>query len=245
MNKSAVREVVVGLGIGLLTNVIWTAVSDQTNIYIVTLIFALAILLYYIAWQFIIKPLILNRRMRVREVYSNYSQAKPAIKNTLKESSNIKVMSVGGSSLTEEDRGEMLDLLSKRILARAKVKILLLNPNSHAVKARFDELDRLKSINNESQELSRHIFVSAQKILSRNNEIELRYYDSKPIWRLYIFDKIAFISFYLGDKEGHNTEVIVLERGSDLFSAIERNFDSLWDVGQATGIASSAQLVTP
>ena len=123
----------------------------------------------------------------------------------------------------------MLDILSQRTLAGAQVKILLLNPTSSALYARFDELSHMKFAKGQPDEMSRHITNSAHKILSRNKSIEVRYYDNTPVWRLYILDKWAFVSSYLGDKEGHDTNIIMLERGSDLFSAIERYFDSIWE----------------
>jgi len=231
-NKSFIKEIAVGLGLGLITNILSSFVLEQTNIYIISSIFVLVLFIYYLSWIFVIKPLLVNRKVKLKDVFVNYKKAKSSINTALQESSNIKIMSVGGSAVTGDDREKMLDTISQRALAGAQVKILLLNPTSPALDARFDELRHMKFAKGQIDDMKRYITNSAHKILSRNEAIEVRYYDHKPVWRLYVLDKWAFVSFYLGDKEGHDTSIIMIERGSDLFSAIERYFDSVWEASQ-------------
>jgi hypothetical protein len=48
---------------------------------------------------------------------------------------------------------------------------------------------------------------------------------------MFILDDVAIISAYLANKEGHETQEIVLEKGTDLFDAFSRVFDATWENG--------------
>jgi hypothetical protein len=237
--KSIAREVIIAVGLGFLTNILWTAITSRFDIYITTTIFIAVAVVYLILWVFIIKPLVVSHKVKIKNVYQNYEIAKPSLHIALKESSNIKIMSVGGSSITEEDRGEVLNILTRRVLAGASVRILLLNPNSTAINSRFKELQQMKPQNGQPSDLSNHITNSANKIITRDSRLSVRYYDTTPVWRLVLMDKVAYVSFYLGDKEGQETSMIILDRGTDLFSAIERQFDALWETGKQSSSIST------
>jgi len=102
------------------------------------------------------------------------------------------------------------------------------NPKASGVQERLIELEKLHPGKFDPDSLTKSIFANVQKITSRSNTIELRLYDSKPVWRIFILDELAFISAYLSDKEGHESEMVVFEKGSDLFRSYERLFDIMW-----------------
>ena len=227
------KELAIGFGLGLLTNFIWAIISQQFNLYQIALIFAVSLVLYYLAWKFMLRPLQISKKQRVKAVYNSYKDARPIIKQKIQVASNIGIISVGGGAIVEDERGWILETLLKRSHEDGvRIRILLLNPNSQVTQTRSKELDNLSSSKFPSDALEKYILNNARKILERDSKVELRYYDSKPVWRLYILDETIFVSFYLSNKEGHHTQMTQLEKGSDLFSAFERTFDILWENGQ-------------
>ncbi len=232
-DKSLGKELAIGFGLGFLTNLIWALVSEQFNPYWITLIFIASIGLYYLVWVFILKPLRIVQKGKITGVYDSYEEAKPFLKQKLQESSKFRIITIGGGSIAEDERGWILETLEKRSHQDgAQIRILLLNPQSQATQGRFRELDAFHPRKFHPEALRHSIIANARKIVERSDKIEVRYFDAKPIWRLYILDEVAFVSFYLSDKEGHETQATVLRKGSDLFSAFERVFDSLWENGQ-------------
>lgn len=231
------RELAIGLGLGLLVNFIWALISQQFNLYQISIVFVASIVFYYLVWKFVLKPLQIVRKQKLKVVYTSFQEARPFIKRKIQEASSIKISSVGGGAVVEDERGWILETLLKRSHQDGvQIKILLLKPNSQAVQDRFKELDNLKPSKFPPEALSNYILTNTQKILERKSKIGLRYYSAKPIWRLFILDDTAFVSFYLSSKEGHETQMTQLEKGSDLFTAFERTFDSLWEEGHEPSV---------
>ena len=228
-DKTFLREIVIGLGLGLLTNFIWAVIADQLNPYLITAIFIFSILAYFLLWSYVIKPILIVRKLKIKATYSQYQKAKSAIKQKMELSSSIKIITIGGGSIAEDERGGVLDLLYKRTKAEeTQIKILISNPMASGLQERHKELEKLRPCKFDMPSLTKSILTNVQKITARSKAIEVRLYDSKPVWRMFILDDLAFISSYLSDKEGHESEMAVFEKGTDLFRTFERVFDIMW-----------------
>jgi hypothetical protein len=229
VDKTFLREISIGLGIGLLTNFIWATVADQLNPYLVIAIFIFSFLAYLLLWFYVIKPVLIVRKLKIKATYFQYEKAKSEIKQKMSTSSSIKIITIGGGSIAEDERGGMLDILYKRTKAEeTQIKILISNPISSGLEERHKELEKLHPGKFDAPSLKKSILTNVQKITSRSKVIEVRLYDSKPVWRMFILDELAFISSYLSDKEGHESEMVVFEKGTDMFRAFERVFDIMW-----------------
>jgi hypothetical protein len=230
--KATSRELIIGFVIGILTNLAWALITEQFNVYWIAGIFLGTVFVYYFGWKFIIQPLFTLKKAKVKAVYDSYDQAKPFLIQKLETASEVKILTVGGGPITDDARGKMLDILITRTrVENIKVKILLLNPSSTAAENRNKELNELNKRDFPSNSVSQTVTANTRKILERKSGIDVRYYDSKPILRLFIVDGLAFVSFYLSNKEGHDTQLTVIEKGSDLFKGFERMFDTLWENG--------------
>jgi hypothetical protein len=227
--KSLIREVIVGLGLGILTNLIWVLISDKLNPFLIIAIFIASVIVYYVLWNYLIKPILMVQKLKLKNVYQNYETAKSDIKKKMQVSSKIKVITIGGSTIAEDDKGEILDIITKRTKAEnVEIRILLSNPKSSGLRERWQELEKLRPGDYDPEILTNSVLANVQKIKSRSSLIELRLYDSKPVWKLFILDELAYVSNYLSDKEGHDSEIIVFEKGSNFFRAYERLFDVIW-----------------
>lgn len=227
--KPIFREVGIGLGLGLLTNLIWAAIFDQLSPFIIAVVFLVSLIVYYLLWNFLIRPILLTHKLRIKAIYDEYEKAKPDVKRKLETASVIKIISIGGGTIAEAERGAILDILEKRTKAgESQIRILIANPQGSGLQDRLKELEKIHPGKFDPEGLSKSIFANVRKITSRSCDIELRLYDSKPVWRLFILDELAYVSAYLSDREGHESQMTVFEKGSDLFSAYERLFDVLW-----------------
>ena len=165
-------------------------------------------------------------------VYDSYDTAKPFLIKKLEMASDVRIITVGGGPITDDERKKILEILINRsITEHIKVKILLLSPTSKEAENRNKELNNFDKRDFPLGAVSQTIISNTKKISERKSNIELRYYDSKPILRIFIVDELAFISYYLSNKEGHDTQLTIIEKGTDMFKGFERMFETLWENG--------------
>ena len=187
---------------------------------------------YYLVWKFVIQPLLVVKKSKVIAVYDSYDTAKPFLIKKLEMASDVRIITVGGGPITDDERGKILEILINRsITEHIKVKILLLSPTSKEAENRNKELNNFDKRDFPLGAVSQTIISNTKKISERKSNIELRYYDSKPILRIFIVDELAFISYYLSNKEGHDTQLTIIEKGTDMFKGFERMFETLWENG--------------
>jgi hypothetical protein len=232
MQKPQVKEIIIGFALGLFTNLIWALLSEQLNPYIILLVFVIFFILYYLFSNFVLKPNEILSEGKIKAIYDSYKQAKPFIIQKLRKASSIKILLIGGGTIAEDNKAEMLDILRHRALEGVmEIKILLENPHSQNMLNRVTELKSLRPKKYSLDAVQIGIENNARKIMLNENKIQVRYYETLPIWRMFILDDVAIISAYLANKEGHETQELVLEKGTDLFDAFSRNFDAIWDSG--------------
>ena len=65
----------------------------------------------------------------MKAVYNSYNKAQPFLIKKLETASDVRIITVGGGSIAEEDRGKILEILITRsITEHIKVRILLFKP---------------------------------------------------------------------------------------------------------------------
>jgi len=230
--KVTSKEVIIGFVIGIVTNLAWALITENFNVYWIAAIFMGTIFAYYVGWKFIIQPLFTLKKSKVKAVYDSYNKAKPFLIKKLETASDVRIITVGGGSIAEDDRGKISEILITRsITEHIKVRILLLSPFSNAAENRNKELNNFDKRDFPLSAISHTVISNTRKILERKSSIEVRYYDTKPILRIFIVDELAFVSYYLSNKEGHDTQLTVIEKGSDMFRGFERMFETLWENG--------------
>jgi hypothetical protein len=230
--KVTSKEVIIGFVIGIVTNLAWALITEKFNVYWIAAIFLGTIFAYYFGWKFIIQPLFTLKKSKVKAVYDSYNKAKPFLIKKLETASDVRIITVGGGSIAEDDRGKISEILITRsITEHIKVRILLVNPFSNAAENRNKELNNFDKRDFPLSAISHTVLSNTRKILERKSGIELRYYDTKPILRIFIVDELAFVSYYLSNKEGHDTQLTVIEKGSDMFRGFERMFETSWENG--------------
>ncbi len=67
--KTLSKELLIGLGLGLLTNLIWAIIAEQLNPYVIGPIFVVVIILYFLIWRFVLKPFNLVKKDRFHSVH--------------------------------------------------------------------------------------------------------------------------------------------------------------------------------
>jgi len=230
--KVTSKEVIIGFVIGIVTNLAWALITEKFNVYWIAAIFLGTILAYYVGWKLVVQPLFILKKSKVIAVYDSYNKAKPFLIKKLEKASDVRIITVGGGSIAEDDRGKILEILITRsITEHIRVKILLLSPFSVSAENRNKELNNFDKRDFPPSAISQTITSNTRKILERKSGVELKYYDSKPILRIFIVDELAFVSYYLSNKEGHDTQITVIEKGSDMFRGVERMFETLWENG--------------
>ena len=230
--KVTSKEIIIGFVVGIVTNLAWALITEKLNVYWITLIFLGTISVYYLVWKFVIQPLLVVKKSKVIAVYDSYDTAKPFLIKKLEMASDVRIITVGGGPITDDERKKILEILINRsITEHIKVKILLLSPTSKEAENRNKELNNFDKRDFPLGTVSQTIISNTKKISERKSNIELRYCDSKPILRIFIVDELAFISYYLSNKEGHDTQLTIIEKGTDMFKGFERMFETLWENG--------------
>ena len=83
-DKSPGKELAIGFGLGFLTNLVWALVSERFDLYLVALIFAISMGFYYLTWMFILKPLRIAQRGKIRAIYDLANRSTPYFPGELK-----------------------------------------------------------------------------------------------------------------------------------------------------------------
>jgi hypothetical protein len=234
--KIDAKELIYAILIGLVTNLLWALIAQQINLALIALIFFVSIAGFFIVWNYTYKPLALHRKSRLKNYYSSSKDARRQIVDKLRSATHIRLITIGGGMIAEDDHAEVMHILEKRAKEGAMlIRILLLNPHSKEMDCRIEELENLRPGVFVSEVVKSGIENNAKKIASLNKKIGVRYYNSQPVWRLFIIDDLAFVSSYLREKEGHKTDMFVFQGGTDLFQAFQRMFDYMWTIGLEPG----------
>ncbi len=65
-----------------------------------------------------------------------------------------------------------------------------------------------------------------------NENFMVKCYDSKPIFKILLFDNVMFVSSIIGPKNDQNAKMLQITQGHPLFAGFENFFDYLWESSQ-------------
>jgi len=113
------------------------------------------------------------------------------------------------------------------------IKILLLDPNSDHVKFRSQELGRShfqESISLGISHSIRDLQFLQEKFGSERVTIELRTYDTQPVWSLLILDNKIFVQCYTKGTPGYDSKCyLISKKEASLYYAFDKHFDTIWN----------------
>ena len=144
-------------------------------------------------------------------------------------SNTIQLLAIRGARMMGSDRSIINYLISNLPKSwEGEIQILLLDPDSEYLKERALELKKRDPADFaiECKSSIRNIFTLQDRY---NVNVEVRIYDRKPIIRTIIFDDLALLSYYIGEK-GHIPFQYDIRKGSNssLFRMIKLIYNDLW-----------------
>ena len=159
--------------------------------------------------------------------FPNQSSAELAMVTAGKKSSQLDIMLIRGHHLIL-DENSLLNKLLKARGVKANTRILLLDPDSDAIKTYLTK----KGLDDHEHKMFLSKCHLVQEKLDRYKQQELldyRYFDNDPIWKLIITDTKVFCAGYDPSKEG--PELPIAEYKDFDFSvyiALSIYFESIW-----------------
>jgi len=151
------------------------------------------------------------------------------IQNELIKTKTVKILGIAGYENIGLGAGKAIlyDILQNKIDEFDQIEIILLNPDTN----KKDVLDgtcnvitrRIMEINEDAyneEDLKNEIQKSFRSIKElykqgKRKNITLYYYDFTPVFRIIMFDSVAFVGTYKRDRHGHESHILKLEKGTD------------------------------
>ena len=157
-----------------------------------------------------------------------------------KEARSVRILTLVGRKYLED-----IEDVVKRAKEAEKFKFAILNPMSPHWFVQYRDFEPLPGVD---IDVVGHQVHAYQKIVSRFNEIKkalselnspdkiARYYFIKPVFRIEIFDSVAYIAFYGLRSRGVYSPHLRVVQGvnQELFSYFERQFQLYWETGEST-----------
>lgn len=164
------------------------------------------------------------------------------IQDELSRSKTVKILGIAGYENIGLGPGKavLYDILQNKKDDFDNIEIILLNPETSdkdVLDSKYEVITkRIIDINKEnySEEiLKREIYDSTEIIKKLNNvgrkrNVALYYNNNTPVFRIMMFDSIAYIGTYKGGFHGHETPILKLEKnkedGISLYHDFEKYF---------------------
>ncbi|MFE9323618.1 helix-turn-helix transcriptional regulator [Nocardia sp. NPDC052278] len=140
----------------------------------------------------------------VNAIYPCQAKAAGEIRILAKEAAAIDIMAVRGLGIL----GLNDSLLRKAIPVGARLRVLLLSPDSAAVARRADE------IGESAESFAAGIRLATTRIkelTAQGISIEVYTYDQIPVWRIIRIDEVLFVSAFTIQHEGHASPIHRIE----------------------------------
>ncbi|WP_067478636.1 helix-turn-helix domain-containing protein [Nocardia amamiensis] len=151
----------------------------------------------------------------VSAIYPCQAEAAKELRDLAKGAGAVDVMAVRGLGIL----GLNDSLLRKVIPAGARLRVLLLDPDSAAVARRAEEIGE----STESLAAGIRLAITRIKELAvESGSVEVYTYDRIPLWRIIRIDDVVFVSAFTVRHEGHAAPMHRIEptRGSALHHAL-------------------------
>jgi len=165
----------------------------------------------------------------VEFVYSNDSEASEDMLKYVRRSKTIKMFSMRAHRLLIKERP--LHFLIAPDCPVRDIKILLADPDSESMAARAQEYV-CSQPNYTVDGYKRDIRWSVESVAGHATTkpwIKLRLHQEPACFRILIVDDFLFLSFFLEDTSGEESEVFRVSRLSSLYRAVNRYFDWIWE----------------
>lgn len=177
----------------------------------------------------------------IEYVYKNDNDAKDDIVKHTKHSKTVKIFSMRGFRMLNED--VPLSFLLKDNHCVKEVRVLLADPGSRSAEKRAEEYICIDSAYNKERYI-RDIRFSIDQLgenLNNNSKLKLRLHQEPAFARLLITDDFLFLSFFLRDKNADNSPVFRVNRSSPLYESFCRYHDWVWK-NESTEYQKSSQV---
>lgn len=175
--------------------------------------------------RFILKRFL--KRYGITKSFKNSKDFYPEVASDLKTSKTVYILQIRGQDLISKGRSALLkEAIHERNLSDYKTKILLLNPFSRAVDQRATEIQM------DAKSFRRGIQSSIEelgKLIKEGSKIEVRVFNTKPIFSFFIFNERLFLSFYIKNKDRQNSLAFEIHRGATLYEVFTSYFKMLWE----------------
>jgi hypothetical protein len=161
--------------------------------------------------------------------FSNQNEAKPYILSSFQDSRKVMIYTMRGFSVTETGRPfrAMIDRNDR------DVKILVSDPGD-TPKDNPYLLDRVKEYPSAPPLGAYRSKINSSidniKLAIMNNDhLECKLHSEPAYYRFFIFDDVAYLSFFEIDKSGTDLPVFRVRRSSPLYKNLEKIFNTTWN----------------
>lgn len=194
-------------------------------------------------WAWLYRTRLLARVHGIRQIYgeilATYQSAHQALADIEREavkSTHIKY--IGDFNTTFLAELHSRETLLYRILQQRQIKeqqqtlvqFLHLSPKSDFLEIRARELNYLtRDIQHELFAAFRSVRTTSAMLQLPKEFIQVRHYNFQVVFRIILLDQCAFIGFYKVGRMGGDSPVIKVSRDSELYQAVARYFDVLWN----------------
>lgn len=169
-----------------------------------------------------------TRHTGIDHVYQNQKDAEGQIINECDTSKMVKILAVRAQHLLGSKHSLFWSTLTSKLQkGTVGIQLLLLDPTGENVTRRADEISEDSELFAKMIEYTIDLVDGLKKTYGEN--IVYRLYDQLPTFRLFIFEKKLFLSFYLNKIEGQETQVYEIGSSSQIYCAYDRYFDYLFE----------------
>lgn len=170
------------------------------------------------------------RRARVQE-HERFDRA-AFIERIRYTDRNIRILDTWTLLLDGRNRDDTLSAMRRALRQGARIRVLLLDPDSSAARQRTEELERRQiDVTAQIMENLRHLhqFRTGLTAADHRARFKVSVYDASPSIQLYQWDSRALISFFPIGKVSFDVPQLEVDMASPWGQFVDRRFDELWD----------------
>lgn len=150
-------------------------------------------------------------------------------RNVANAKREVVIMDTGNHILEGASRDIFLDALKRAAQRHTAVRILLLDPDSSAVKQRAEEISPV-DVRKVIVENLRYLEDCRKKLpRSQQDGIQVRLYDALPAIQLFQHDFRAIVSFFPVGRRASASSHLEIDIDTPLGHFVRSRFDELWD----------------
>lgn len=163
--------------------------------------------------------------------FKSFKAATPAIDHAVKKTRKIRFMAIRGFPVTQESYS-ISTILDKRFdkTRHCQLEFVVIDPDGREAEHRAKVFSTLGVESPETYlHQIRESIMTIQDMGQKFDQFELRLFDEAGAFRMFIFDKFAFVGFYTNNFRGSTTPVLQIKAESPLYEAIDHYFTRVWD----------------